>query len=108
MTHHWPLHARRVPAPLRLMTRHALLTYARKHWSGWRSRCMSAVVWAEAAAAAGAGPVRGDWDAARCYGQLRRLVGDVAAGRDRDARRRIRFAAAFLDPIAAEQDGRTQ
>ena len=34
VTHHWPLHLRRVPAPLRLMTRHALLTYAKKHWSG--------------------------------------------------------------------------
>ena len=107
VTHHWPLHLRRVPAPLRLMTRHALLTYARKHWSGWRARMMSAVVWAEAVARQGWAAVRADWDAARCYGHLRRLVGDVAAGRDKDARRRIRFAAAFLDPIGAEQDGRT-
>jgi N-acetylglucosaminyl-diphospho-decaprenol L-rhamnosyltransferase len=38
---------------------------------------------------------------------LRKLVGDVAASREKDVRRRIRFAAAFLDPIAAEQDGRT-
>jgi len=68
---------------------------------------MSAVVWSEAALRQGWAFVRGDWDASRCYGQLRRLVGDVAAGRDRDARRRIRYAAAFLDPIAAEQDGRT-
>lgn len=108
VTHHWPLHARRVPAPLRMMTRHALLTYAKKHWSGWRSRVMSAVVWAEAGLRQGWAAVRGDWDASRCYGQLRRLVGDVSADRDRDVRRRIRYAAAFLDPIAAEQDGRTQ
>jgi len=108
VTHHWPLHARRVPAPLRLMTRHALLTYARKHWSGFRARLMSAVVWAEASLRQTWAAVRGDWDDARCYGQLRRLVGDVAAGRDKEARRRIRYAAAFLDPIAAEQDGRTQ
>ena len=107
VTHHWPLHARRVPAPLRLMTRHALLTYARKHWSRWRTRVMSTVVWTEAALRQGLAMVRADWDAARCYGQLRRLVGDVAAGRDKEARRRLRFAAAFLDPIAAEQDGRT-
>jgi N-acetylglucosaminyl-diphospho-decaprenol L-rhamnosyltransferase len=108
VTHHWPLHLRRVPAPLRVMTRHALLTYARKHWTGWRARAMSAVVWAEAAARQAWANVRADWDAARCYGQLRRLVADVAAGRDREARRRIRFAAAFLDPVGAEQDGRTQ
>jgi GT2 family glycosyltransferase len=107
VTHHWPLHARRVPAPLRLMTRHALLTYARKHWSGWRAKLISAVVWAEATLRQGWATVRADWDAARCYGQLRRLVGDVAAGREKEARRRIRYAAAFLDPVAAEQDGRT-
>ena len=107
VTHHWPLHLRRVPAPLRLMTRHALLTYARKHWSGLRAGIMSGVVWTEAALRQGWAAIRGDWDAARCYSQLRRLVGDVAAGRDKEARRRIRFAAAFLDPIGAEQDGRT-
>jgi N-acetylglucosaminyl-diphospho-decaprenol L-rhamnosyltransferase len=107
VTHHWPLHARRVPAALRLMTRHALLTYSKKHWGGWRSRLMSAVVWGEAALRQAWAGVRGDWDASRCYGQLRKLVGDVTTGRDRDARRRIRYAAAFLDPIAAEQDGRT-
>jgi len=106
-THHWPLHLRRVPAPLRLMTRHALLTYARKHWSGWRARMMSAVVWTEALVRQGWALARADWDASRCYGHLRRLVGDVAAARDKEARRRIRFAAAFLDPIGAEQDGRT-
>ena len=107
VTHHWPLHARRVPAPLRLMTRHALLTYAKKHWSGWRSAVMNAVVWGEAAVRQAWAAVRGDSDGSRCYGQLRRLVGDVVAGREKEARRRIRYAAAFLDPIAAEQDGRT-
>jgi N-acetylglucosaminyl-diphospho-decaprenol L-rhamnosyltransferase len=107
VTHHWPLHLRRVPAPLRLMTRHALLTYAKKHWSRLRARMMSAVVWTEAVLRQGWAAIRADWDAARCYGQLRRLVGDLAVGREKEARRRIRFAAAFLDPVGAEQDGRT-
>jgi GT2 family glycosyltransferase len=107
VTHHWPLHARRVPAPLRLMTRHALLTYARKHWPRWQAGVLAAVVWAEAALRQTWAAVRGDRDAARCHGQLRRLVGDVCQGRDPDARRRIRYAAAFLHPIAAEQDGKT-
>jgi len=107
VTHHWPLHARRVPAPLRLMTRHALLTYAKKHWTGWRVQVMSAVVWAEAALRQTWAAARGDWDASRCYGQLRRIVGEVTSGRDKETRRRLRYAAAFLDPIAAEQDGRT-
>ncbi|MFO0822711.1 MAG: hypothetical protein U0792_06255 [Gemmataceae bacterium] len=69
---------------------------------------MSAVVWAEAGLRQSWALLRGDWDASRCYGQLRKLVSDVSANRERDARRRIRYAAAFLDPIAAEQDGRTQ
>jgi GT2 family glycosyltransferase len=107
VTHHWPLHIRRVPASLRLMTRHALLTYAHKHWTAWRANFMSVVVWAEASLRQGWAALRGDWDASRCYGQLRRLVLDVAASREKDVRRRIRYAAAFLDPISAEQDGRT-
>ncbi len=106
--HHWPLHVRRVPAPLRLMTRHALLMYAQKHWSEWRANLMTGMVWVEAGLRQGWAAIRGDWDASRCYGQLRRLVLDVAASRDKDVRRRIRYAATFLDPIAAEQDGRTE
>ncbi len=107
VTHHWPLHARRVPPPLRLVTRHALLTYARRHWPGWQSRLLSGVVWLEAGTRQLWSKARGESESARCFGQLRRLVGDVGAGRDREAADRIRYAAAFLHPIAAEQDGRT-
>jgi GT2 family glycosyltransferase len=107
VTHHWPLHSRSVPAPLRLMTRHALLTYARKHWSGWQAAALSGVVWLEAVSRQAVAAVRGDRTAVRCYGQLRRLVGDVHHHRDVCARGRIASAAAFLAPIAAEQDGRT-
>jgi GT2 family glycosyltransferase len=105
VTHHWPLHARPVPAPLRLITRHALLTYARRHWPLWQARALSAVVWAEAGVRRLWAAARGDTDDAKCFDHLRHLVGDVAAGRD--ATDRIRFAAGFLHPIAAEQDGRT-
>ena len=107
VTHHWPLHARRVPAPLRLMTRHALLTYACKHWSRWRAGALASVVWAEAGVRQAAAAARGDADGVRCHGELRRLVGDVWRGRAAAARKRIRRAAAFLNPIAAEQDGKT-
>lgn len=107
VTHHWPLHARRVPPPLRLMTRHALLTYARKHWPGWQAGALSWLVWAEAGARQLWAAVRGDRDAACCHAETRRLVGDVARGRTDAARKRIRTAAAFLHPVAAEQDGRT-
>jgi len=108
VTHHWPLHARPVPPPLRLITRHALLTYARRHWNTWQSRLLSGIVWAEAGARQLWAAVRGQKDTAQCFGELRRLVSDMAAGREGDASERIRFAAGFLHPIAAEQDGRTQ
>lgn len=107
VTHHWPLHARRVPAPLRLMTRHALLTYAGKHWRGWQARALAGLVWAEAGLRQGWAAVRGDRDAACCYGELRRLVGHLRAGRSAAVRAGLRRAAAFLDPVSAEQDGRT-
>lgn len=107
VTHHWPLHARRVPAPLRLITRHALLTYARKHWSRWQATLLSAVVRAEAGLRRVAAKLRGNAVAAHCYGELYRIVGDINSGRDAQARQRIAFAAAFLAPVAAEQDGRT-
>jgi len=107
VTHHWPLHARRVPAPLRLMTRHALLTYARKHWPRWQARGLSWLLWVEASLRQAWAAVRGDRDSAHCSGELRRLLGDVCQGRPGDARKRIRQVAAFLDPVAAEQDGRT-
>lgn len=108
VTHHFPLHARKVPAPLRLVTRHALLTYSRKHWPGWQSRVLGGLVWLEATAREGLARWRGETAAAGCYRELRSLVGDVMRDRGAAVRRRLRFAAGFLDPIAAAQDGRTE
>jgi len=107
VTHHFPLHTRSVPAPLRLVTRHALLTYSRKHWPRWQSRLLSGLVWAEAGGRELLARWRNQPVAATCFRELRRLVGDVAAGRASAVARRIRFAAGYLDPIAAAQDGRT-
>jgi GT2 family glycosyltransferase len=107
VTHHWPLHARSVPAPLRLMTRHALLTYTRKHWPGWQAGALAGLMWAEAGLRQLWSVVRGDRPSARSYGELRRLVTDVYRGRDDQARKRIRNTATLLDSVAAEQDGRT-
>ncbi len=44
VVHHHPLHGRDVPAHLRLITRHALLTYARKHWPGWQFQMLGRIV----------------------------------------------------------------
>jgi GT2 family glycosyltransferase len=104
VTHHWPLHTRAVPAPLRLITRHALLTYARKHWPRWQAVALAGVVWVEACFRGAAAARAGQDVAAACYRDLRGLVGDVLRGRDAEARRRVRAAAAFLAPVAAAQD----
>ena len=107
VTHHFPLHERQVPPPLRLVTRHALLTYAGKHWPGWQTRLLGRLVWAEAAIQQARANWRGDAAGARCFGLLRGLVGDLRHGRADVAASRVRQAARLLDPIAAAQDGRT-
>ena len=108
VTHHFPLHAREVPAPLRLVTRHALLTYARKHWARWQSKSLCGIVWTEALLREKLAHRRGDAAAADCFRQLRGLVADVHCGREREAQNRIRYAADFLEAVAGENDGKTQ
>lgn len=107
VTHHFPLHGRVVPPPLRLVTRHALMTYSRKHWPRWQSNLLAGLVWAEAGARGLLAKWRGDPAAATCFRELRKLVGDMSGGRADAVAERIRFAAAQLDPIASAQDGRT-
>ena len=46
--HHHPLHSRSRPAALRLVTRHSLLTFARKNWPVWQVRLLTHVVGIEA------------------------------------------------------------
>jgi hypothetical protein len=92
---------------MRLVTRHALLTYSRKHWPGWQSRILSGIVWAEAGVRQVLSAWRGRTADAVCYRELRNLVRDHSCGRADAVAGRIRFAAGFLDPIAAAQDGRT-
>ena len=48
VTHHQPLHLRPVPAYLRFLTRHALMTYAQKHWPRWQFQALTFLVRAEA------------------------------------------------------------
>jgi GT2 family glycosyltransferase len=104
VTHHWPLHTRPVPAPLRLVTRHALLTYARKHWPRWQAATLAGIVWLEAKARCLAAAKRGHPMATFCYRELGGLARDVLCGRNESARLRVRFAARYLAPISAAQD----
>ena len=48
VVHHHPLHCRRVEAPLRVSTRHALLSYAAKHWPRWQIKVLAGIVRGEA------------------------------------------------------------
>lgn len=107
VTHHFPLHARKVPPPLRLVTRHALLTYSRKHWPKWQAAAVGGLVWLEAMAREVNARRRGESAAAVCFRQLRGMAGDVLRGRLAAARKRVHIAAGCLNQIAAAQDGRT-
>jgi N-acetylglucosaminyl-diphospho-decaprenol L-rhamnosyltransferase len=108
VTHHFPLHTRKVPPALRLITRHALLAYARKHWGGWQSRLLSGLVWTEATVREAMAKRRSDPAAAECFRQMRELVGDVMNGRHQAVETKIRYAATFLSEIAGANDGKTE
>jgi len=108
VTHHFPLHTRTVPAALRLVTRHALLTYARKHWSNWQAKLLCGIVWTEALAREKLARRKKDQAAAECFEQMRGMAADVHRGREIEAQARIRFAANFLEAIAGENDGKTR
>jgi N-acetylglucosaminyl-diphospho-decaprenol L-rhamnosyltransferase len=87
--HHNPLHGRVVPPHLRLITRHALLTYARKHWPGWQTRLLAGVVRLEAWWRQRQARRRGLTATAEVFAALGALAGDLMHGRVSDAGRRL-------------------
>lgn len=89
VTHHHPLHGRDVPAHLRLITRHALLTYAGRHWPGWRTRLLAGLVRAEGWARMLWAGLRGRRREAAIFGELAALAGDLAAGQIDAAEQRL-------------------
>jgi GT2 family glycosyltransferase len=89
VTHHQPLHARTVPAHLRLITRHALLTYARKHWKPWQVHVLGGMVRFEALLRGWWAVRRGDEAAAGIYAALRNLTNDLAHDDAAAARRKL-------------------
>ncbi len=107
VTHHTPLHSRSVPAPLRLMTRHALLTYGIKHWPRWQTRVLGTIVRLESLARQAWAELRGRSSEAHFHRETRSLAGDLLARRHPQARARIRAAAGQLEQVSAAQDGRT-
>jgi hypothetical protein len=89
IVHHRPLHLRRVPAHLRLFTRHALLTYARKHWPAWQTRLLGGIVKLESMVRRWWASWKGDVEAKGVFAALERIAEDVPAGRVKRAHRRL-------------------
>jgi GT2 family glycosyltransferase len=89
VVHHRPLHQRQVPAHLRLLTRHALLGYARKHWRSWHTGLLAKIVKVEATFRRLRARWAGDHDAAKVFDVLGQIAEDVRAGREKRARRRL-------------------
>src|SRR5262249_12424052 len=100
--HHRPLHSREVPSPLRLCTRHALLTYAAKHWGMFPFELLTGIVRVEARLRQWSARRSGEAEAAAHWHALDALALDVRAGRFAAARRHVdrimgrRFLAASV------------
>jgi GT2 family glycosyltransferase len=97
VVHHHPLHQRPVPAALRLITRHSLLTYAGKHWPRWQFHVLARIVRTEARARRLVAWWQGDASQARHFGELTGLCGDLLRGDPTAARRRIDAAVRRID-----------
>jgi N-acetylglucosaminyl-diphospho-decaprenol L-rhamnosyltransferase len=96
-THHSPLHGRQVSAPLRLVTRHALLAYADRYWSRRQRFLLRCLVRSEAALRGFAARLVGDRTGAICH----RRIGAIARGPGREG---IAEFAELLRPVAASHD----
>jgi N-acetylglucosaminyl-diphospho-decaprenol L-rhamnosyltransferase len=103
--HHTPLHSRKPTAALRMMTRHALLTYGVKHWPLWQAALLGSIIWLESGVRQLASRYRGRQHETHIHGQIRRIVGEVLLGRERAARLRIRRTAEQLAATSAALDG---
>ena len=104
LDHLHPLHTRRVPAPLRLMTRHALLNFASKHWSRWQSRALAGIVWVEAIARGLFARLRGEPVAG--YREIRHLAADWWRDDVANAMIRVEHVADTLQEVMSHESDR--
>jgi GT2 family glycosyltransferase len=86
-THHHPLHQRAVPAYLRVLTRHALMTYAAKHWPAWQTQLLAGLVGWEARLRQLWATQKKDVDEVALYRMLRAIALEMGEGRATAARR---------------------
>lgn len=87
--HHQPFHRREIPAHLRVVTRHALLTYAGKHWSRWQFRLLGRFVQVESSLRRFWARMRGDSEQASAFECLGRIVGSMLADQPCQAARQL-------------------
>ncbi len=95
--HHHPLHQRQVPATLRVVTRHSLLTYGKKHWPSWHFQLLAGIVgweaWLRKTIAAG----QGNDQRAYLFAELSLLTKEMASGKTKAANKRIRMLTRSCD-----------
>jgi GT2 family glycosyltransferase len=89
VVHHHPLHNRSVPPHLRLITRHALLTYAAKHWPRWQVLLLGAIIRVEAWVRRWRARAGGDCGAAEVFRTLGQTAKELGAGLTSAAGRRL-------------------
>jgi N-acetylglucosaminyl-diphospho-decaprenol L-rhamnosyltransferase len=87
--HHHPLHRRKVPPHLRVATRMALHTYARKHWSKVPFALISLVLLSEAMLFQISARLRGNWGLEAWWASLGQLIRDASFGKPAKATRRL-------------------
>jgi GT2 family glycosyltransferase len=95
--HHHPLHSRTVPAALRLVTRHSLLTYCGKHWPRWQFRLLARIVGVEARLRRLGCWWRGDRQQASHFQELSAVSRDLMDSNVSGARQRIDHAVRRID-----------
>jgi hypothetical protein len=86
IVHHRPLHTRAVPPHLRLITRHALVTYARKHWARWQLRALGGIIRLEAWGRRLRAWWNGETDTGRTFRALDDIVTALVRGDEGQAR----------------------
>ena len=88
--HHHPIHTRRVPALLRLITRHSLLTYSARHWPRWQARLLAGIVRVEAWTRRLRAWFRHDAEGAEFFAALGVIASHMQHGQRHAARRCIK------------------
>lgn len=94
--HYHPLHSRTVEPALRLITRHALLTYAAKHWRALPYHILARLIRTEARYRKMVARLRRETESIEHYGRLDRLCRDLVDGRSVRARHQLIESAVSL------------